>query len=119
MGHSSAACLLGLAFHPDYQNNGYFYVNYTAVAGGGDTVVRRYSRGADADHATTSGALTLLTINQPYSNHNGGMIAFGPNDGYLYIFTGDGGSGGDPGDRAQNISSSLLGQMDNPAPLLD
>jgi glucose/arabinose dehydrogenase len=107
---SSEQGLLGLAFHPDYQNNGYFYVNYTAVAGGGDTVISRYSRGADADHATTSGALTLLTINQPYSNHNGGMIAFGPNDGYLYIFTGDGGSGGDPGDRAQNISSSLLGK---------
>ena len=102
--------LLGLAFHPDYENNGYFYVNYTAVAGNGDTVIRRYSRGADADHATTAGALTLMTINQPYSNHNGGMIAFGPNDGLLYIFTGDGGSGGDPGDRAQNISSSLLGK---------
>ena len=95
--------LLGLAFHPNYQENGYFYVYYTATAGSGDTYVRRYSRGSDADHATTSGALTLLTVNQPYSNHNGGMLAFGP-DGYLYIGLGDGGA-------ADNKHSGLLMQL--------
>lgn len=102
--------LLGLAFHPNYQENGYFYVYYTATAGSGDTYVRRYNRGSDADHATTSGALTLLTVNQPYSNHNGGMLAFGP-DGYLYIGLGDGGAAGDPGDRSQDVTNQLLGKI--------
>ena len=102
--------LLGLAFHPNYQENGYFYVYYTATAGSGDTYVRRYSRGSDADHATTAGALTLLTVNQPYSNHNGGMLAFGP-DGYLYISPGDGGAAGDPGDRSQDVTNQLLGKI--------
>ncbi len=102
--------LLGLAFHPDYQNNGYFYVCYTATAGSGDSYIRRYRRGADADHATTTGALTIMSYDQPYTNHNGGYLEFGP-DGLMYIFTGDGGSGGDPGNRAQDITSQRLGKI--------
>ncbi|MEE2894954.1 MAG: PQQ-dependent sugar dehydrogenase [Planctomycetota bacterium] len=102
--------LLGLAFHPDYQNNGKFFVCYTATAGSGDTYIRQYNRGADADHATTSGAVTIMSFDQPYSNHNGGYIEFGP-DGYLYIFTGDGGSAGDPGNRAQDITNQKLGKI--------
>ena len=102
--------LLGLAFHPDYQANGKFYVCYTATAGSGDTYIRQYNRGADADHATTSGAVTIMSFDQPYTNHNGGYIEFGP-DGYLYIFTGDGGSAGDPGNRAQDITNQKLGKI--------
>lgn len=102
--------LLGLAFHPDYQNNGYFYICHTATAGSGDTYIRRYNRGADADHASTSGSLTIMSYDQPYTNHNGGFIEFGP-DGYLYIFSGDGGSGGDPGNRAQDITNQRLGKI--------
>jgi glucose/arabinose dehydrogenase len=99
--------LLGLAFHPDYATNRKFYVNYTN--GSGDTVIAEYHRSAgNASVAETSGR-TLLTIDQPYSNHNGGMLAFGP-DGYLYIGMGDGGSGGDPGNRAQS-TSYLLGKL--------
>ena len=101
---------LGLAFHPDYQNNGYFYVYYTATSGDGDSYIRRYQR-TDDDHATTSGALTLMSFDQPYWNHNGGWLGFGPNDGYLYISTGDGGSGGDPGNRGQDITSQRLGKI--------
>jgi glucose/arabinose dehydrogenase len=100
--------LLGLAFHPDYDNNGYFYVNYTNTSG--NTVVSRFEISADPDLADSSSEYLLLTISQPYSNHNGGMIAFGPNDGYLYIGMGDGGSGGDPQNRAQN-DGVLLGKM--------
>lgn len=96
--------LLGLAFHPNYATNGYFYVNYTR-AGDGATVIARYSVSADADIANTTGTV-LLTIAQPYSNHNGGTIKFGP-DGYLYIGMGDGGATGDPENRAQNINENL------------
>ncbi len=97
--------LLGLAFHPDYATNGYFYVNYTR-AGDGATVIARYSVSADPNVADPNSGTVLLTIAQPYSNHNGGTIKFGP-DGYLYIGMGDGGSGGDPGNRAQNINENL------------
>ncbi len=101
--------LLGLAFHPNYKTNGYFYVNYTR-AGDGATVIARYSvSGANPDVADPASAVILLTIDQPFPNHNGGQLLFGP-DGYLYISTGDGGSGGDPGNRAQDINS-LLGKM--------
>ncbi|MES2557814.1 MAG: PQQ-dependent sugar dehydrogenase [Bacteroidota bacterium] len=96
--------LLGLTFHPDYANNGYFYVNYTRD-GDGATIVARYSVSADPNVANTAETI-LLNIAQPYSNHNGGTIKFGP-DGYLYIGMGDGGSGGDPGDRAQDITENL------------
>lgn len=100
--------LLGLAFHPNYAVNGYFYVNYTNPAG--NTVIARYSvNSGNPDIANPASATVLLTIAQPFSNHNGGSIKFGP-DGYLYIGMGDGGSSGDPGNRAQNINE-LLGKM--------
>jgi glucose/arabinose dehydrogenase len=95
--------LLGLAFHPDYATNGYFYINYTNASG--NTVVARYSVSANPDVANTVGT-PILTVAQPFSNHNGGTLRFGP-DGYLYIGMGDGGSGGDPGNRAQNINENL------------
>lgn len=98
--------LLGLAFHPDYTTNGRFFVNYTNTAG--HTVIARYEVSDDPDVADTDGTI-LLTINQPFSNHNGGNIHFGP-DGYLWISMGDGGSGGDPNNYGQNINS-LLGKM--------
>lgn len=100
--------LLGLAFHPNYKNNGYFYVNYTR-AGDGATVIERYKVSTNPNIASTSNPLTILLIPQPYSNHNGGQLAFGL-DGKLYIGMGDGGSGGDPQNLAQNINS-LLGKM--------
>jgi glucose/arabinose dehydrogenase len=101
--------LLGLAFHPDYRNNGYFFVNYTRKDNGA-TVVARYSRSAaDPDVADAQSAFELLTIAQPFANHNGGAVRFGP-DGYLYIGMGDGGSGNDPQNNAQNLAS-LLGKM--------
>ena len=102
--------LLGLAFHPNYATNGYFYVNYTGS--GGATIIRRYTVNATNPNVAvpTSGS-TLLTISQPFSNHNGGWIGFGP-DGFLYIATGDGGSANDPGNRSQTITNgSLLGKM--------
>jgi glucose/arabinose dehydrogenase len=100
--------LLGLAFHPDYETNGYFYVNYTDTTGG-DTVIARYSVSANPNVANPASALILMEIDQPFTNHNGGQLQFGP-DGYLYIGMGDGGSAGDPGDRAQDLTE-LLGKM--------
>jgi glucose/arabinose dehydrogenase len=100
--------LLGLAFHPNYKENGYFYLNYTN--GSGATVIARYSVSAnDPDVADPGSATILLTISQPYSNHNGGCIKFG-SDGYLYIGMGDGGSGGDPLNAGQT-ETTLLGKM--------
>jgi glucose/arabinose dehydrogenase len=100
--------LLGLAFHPDYAGNGYFYVNYTDDSNA--TNIARFSVSAtDPDQADVSSEKTLLTVDQPYLNHNGGDLAFGPN-GYLYIGLGDGGSAGDPGNRAQNMQT-FLGKM--------
>lgn len=113
--------LLGLAFHPNYESNGFFYLNYTD--GNGDTIISRFSVSAgDPNIADPTSELEILSIQQPYTNHNGGQIEFGP-DGYLYIGTGDGGSGGDPGDRGQDLST-MLGKMlridvDNPAPPLE
>jgi len=108
--YSGERGLLGLAFHPNYPQNGYLYVNYTRV-GDGATVIARYTVSAtDPDRADPTSAATILTIPQPYSNHNGGQLLFSPVDGYLYIGTGDGGSGGDPQNYAQNIDS-LLGKM--------
>lgn len=100
--------MLGLAFHPDYQSNGYFYVNYTNNSS--DTTIRRYSVSANPNIANPASGVTLLIIDQPFSNHNGGWIGFSPIDGFLYIGTGDGGSANDPGNRAQNINQ-LLGKM--------
>lgn len=100
--------LLSVAFHPHYAQNGLFFVNYTNT--GGHTVIARYRVSAnDPNRADLTSARTLLVIEQPYQNHNGGQMQFGP-DGYLYIGMGDGGSGGDPGNRAQTLST-LLGKM--------
>jgi glucose/arabinose dehydrogenase len=100
--------LLGLAFHPSYKRNGLFFVNFTRADG--DTVIYRYRASTtNPDVAVRSTARRIMTVDQPYANHNGGMIAFGP-DGYLYIGMGDGGSGGDPGNRAQRLDS-LLGKI--------
>jgi glucose/arabinose dehydrogenase len=100
LGTSNEQGLLGLAFHPNYATNGMFFVNYTNTAG--DTVIARYSVSSNPDVANSTGTI-LMTIDQPYSNHNGGTIKFGP-DGYLYIGMGDGGSGGDPQGYAQNMT---------------
>jgi glucose/arabinose dehydrogenase len=103
---SSEQGLLGLAFHPDYARNGRLWVSYTTGGGGpaGRSVIAEYKR----DDATSRPTFVkeLLSIDQPYANHNGGMIAFGP-DGFLYIGMGDGGDGGDPQNFAQNPSSQL------------
>jgi len=110
--------LLGLAFHPDYAQNGYFYVYYSVVFPRRRSVIARYSvSAADANRGDTASELKILEIEQPYSNHNGGKLAFGP-DGYLYIGVGDGGSGGDPDGNGQN-RRTLLGtilriDVDNP-----
>lgn len=97
--------LLGLAFHPDYERNGFFYVNYTGA--GGHTRISRFQASGNAVDAASE--IMLLTVNQPYPNHNGGAVAFGPDD-YLYIGLGDGGAGGDPHQNGQN-TSSLLGKI--------
>ena len=100
--------LLGLAFHPDYTNNGYFFVNYTKT--NGDSRISRFSVDpTDPDISLSGSEFTIIEYDQPFSNHNGGGIAFGT-DGYLYIATGDGGNGGDPGNRAQN-TTILLGKL--------
>jgi glucose/arabinose dehydrogenase len=96
--------LLGLAFHPKFAENRKFYVNYTRAADG-DTIVAQYTA-RSATSADPGSERVLLHIGQPYPNHNGGWIGFGP-DGYLYDAQGDGGSGGDPGNRAQNLGTML------------
>ena len=98
--------LLGLAFHPNYPENPFFFVNYTNNSGA--TTISKFSVSADQDIANDSETI-FLEINQPYANHNGGCINFGP-DGNLYIGMGDGGSGGDPQNFSQN-TESLLGKM--------
>ncbi len=99
--------LLGLAFDPGYKNNGILYVNYTNQK---NTVISRFTRRKDNPReADPASEQVLLTFAQPYDNHNGGQLAFGP-DGLLYIATGDGGSGGDPQNNAQNLTS-LLGKI--------
>jgi glucose/arabinose dehydrogenase len=100
--------LLGLAFPYDYARRGYFYVDYTNPAG--DTVISRFRRSAsNADAADASSEQVILTIAQPFANHNGGQLAFG-RDGFLYVGMGDGGDAGDPGNRAQN-PAQLLGKI--------
>ncbi|MDP3914122.1 MAG: PQQ-dependent sugar dehydrogenase [Bacteroidota bacterium] len=100
--------LLGLAFHPGYKTNGFFYVNY--VGAGDITNISRFKvNSGNPEIADPTSELKIMTITQPYSNHNGGTLCFGP-DGYLYIGLGDGGSGGDPGNRSQN-PMTLLGKM--------
>lgn len=98
--------LLGFAFHPDFKNNGYFYVNYTASSPNRTVISRFNVSSANPNQADPSSELVLLELEQPYSNHNGGQIAFGP-DGYLYIAVGDGGNGGDPKGNGQNRNTML------------
>jgi glucose/arabinose dehydrogenase len=100
--------LLGLAFHPDYLSNGYFYVNYTRASDGA-TVIARYTVSgspSSSNLANAASAFTIMTIAQPFTNHNGGWLQFGP-DGYLYIALGDGGNACDPSQNAQNLNSRL------------
>ncbi len=105
--HGAEQGLLGLAFHPDFKHNGKFYIDFTKADGA--TAIDEYHVSSDPDRANAATAHRILTIGQPYANHNGGGIAFGK-DGYLYIGMGDGGGAGDPGNRARNINS-LLGKM--------
>jgi len=99
--------LLGLAFHPRYATTGQFFVNYTDRAG--DTRVERYRVSADRNRADAASASLVIGVAQPFANHNGGMLAFGP-DGMLYVGMGDGGSGGDPQGNGQNLNT-LLGKL--------
>jgi glucose/arabinose dehydrogenase len=99
--------LLGLVFHPEYETNGFFYVNYTDVSG--DTRIVRYTVSSDPNVADPASAATILEVDQPFANHNGGQLAFGP-DGMFWIGMGDGGSAGDPRNNAQN-GRALLGKM--------
>lgn len=97
--------LLGLAFHPDYEQNGYFYVNYTGD--GGNTRISRFQ--AVGDSADPNSEQVLMVVDQPFPNHNGGAVVFGP-DGYLYLGLGDGGAAGDPFKNGQN-TGALLGKI--------
>ncbi|THF67677.1 PQQ-dependent sugar dehydrogenase [Deinococcus sp. Arct2-2] len=96
--------LLGLAFDPAYKTNRRVYVHYTDL--NGDTVLARYTATADFSRADPASARTLFTAKQPYANHNGGQLAFGP-DKFLYLGLGDGGSGGDPLNKGQDLTSPL------------
>ena len=99
--------LLGLAFHPQYQENGRFFINYTDIDG--DTVIARFQASSDSNTADPDSEVRLLGVDQPFANHNGGVLAFGP-DGYLYAGLGDGGSQGDPNENAEN-TNVLLGKI--------
>ncbi|MGB3018138.1 MAG: PQQ-dependent sugar dehydrogenase, partial [Ignavibacteria bacterium] len=102
--------LLGIAFHPNYENNRYLYLSYTFDSSGlRSRIVRFEASSSNPDTALRSTQKILLTLAQPFSNHNGGKIAFGP-DGYLYISFGDGGSGGDPQNNGQT-RTTLLGKI--------
>lgn len=101
--------LLSVAFPPAFAARRHFYVYYTGQSGIGDTVLARYQVGADPDLADPASGATLLGVSQPFANHNGGQLAFGP-DGLLYVGLGDGGSAGDPQGNAQN-PASLLGKL--------
>lgn len=101
--------LLGMAFHPNFKSNGFFYLDYT-IDNPRRTVVSRFSVSAKDPYKADPGSeVILFEVEQPYSNHNGGQISFGP-DGYLYVSLGDGGSGGDPKNNGQNLKS-LLGKI--------
>ena len=112
--------LLGLAFHPRYKENGFFFIYYTRFDG--DIVIARYRVSSDPNRADANSATILLTLeHSQFGNHNGGQLQFGP-DGYLYAGTGDGGSGGDPNNRAQTLSDPLGKilrlDVDAPAPYI-
>lgn len=108
VGQEGEQGLLGLAFHPDFASNGYLFVNYTDI-NTGNTVIARYQVTGDPNNVDESTETILFTVTQPFENHNGGGLAFGP-DGYLYIGLGDGGSGGDPEGNGQD-RTTLLGKM--------
>ncbi|RJQ81271.1 MAG: glucose sorbosone dehydrogenase [Desulfobacteraceae bacterium] len=101
--------LLGMAFHPAFGQNGQIYVNYTGPGGPLTTFISAFSSNDGGLSFASASEEILLSLDQPFSNHNGGWIAFGP-DGYLYIALGDGGSGGDPDGNAQN-RNTLLGSI--------
>lgn len=105
--------LLGMAFHPDYATNGFFYVIYSTPGSGaaGDSILARYQASNDPNITDAGSAITFLTIPQPFGNHNGGMLAFRPGDSgsYLHVSLGDGGSGGDPMNNGQNLTTRLGG----------
>ncbi len=99
--------LLGLAFHPDFENNGKFYINYVTTSNGLRTVVDEYTVSDDNPNlADPTSNRRIVSVPQPFSNHNGGWLGFGP-EGYLYIAFGDGGSSNDPGNRASNLNNPL------------
>lgn len=101
--------LLGFAFHPDYAANGLLYVHYTNQPAG-DSLIVRFARSAtDPNRADATSGTLVLFVDQPYPNHNGGQVVFGP-DGFLYLGFGDGGGGGDPNENAENLGS-LLGKI--------
>ena len=100
--------LLGMAFHPDYQNNGYFYTYYTVKSTNNNNIVR-YKVSANPNRAARDSGRVVINIAHPFANHNGGCIKFG-SDGFLYVASGDGGSGGDPNANGQN-KNSLLGKI--------
>jgi glucose/arabinose dehydrogenase len=99
--------LLDLVFHPDFQNNGFFYINFSDIHSGGSTVIARFSVDPnDPEIANPDSFKSIITFDQPRANHNGGELEFGP-DGCLYIGTGDGGGGGDPFQSGQNLQTYL------------
>ena len=109
--------LLGLAFHPNYNENGYFFVNYTSHNPRRNVIARYNVSANNPNQADEESSFIILEVNQPYTNHNGGQLSFGP-DAYLYIIFGDGGSAGDPHNNGQNLTT-LLGSLiridvDNP-----
>jgi glucose/arabinose dehydrogenase len=109
--------LLGLAFHPNYNENGYFFVNYTSHNPRRNVIARYNVSANNPNQADEESSVIILEVNQPYTNHNGGQLSFGP-DAYLYIIFGDGGSAGDPHNNGQNLTT-LLGSLiridvDNP-----
>ena len=101
--------LLGLAFHPDYKENGFFFVDYTADNPRRTVISRFKVNNTNPDIADKNSETVLLEVSQPFSNHNGGQVSFGPG-GYLYVSFGDGGSGGDPNGNGQNLNT-LLGSI--------